>query len=87
MNVTGVQRVDAPTRDVLVVYDAEGDRKFVGFGKTVTTEFADCFIDTDELPIELLKVCHGHVGGVTALESGLLCYIFVTFFWGGGRAG
>eukprot|EP00884_Botryococcus_braunii_P003415 jgi/Botrbrau1/13074/Bobra.0187s0036.1 len=67
VNVAGVQRVDAPTRDVLVVYDAEGDRKFVGFGKTVTTEFADCFIDADKLPIDLLKSAEVIITGTLGL--------------------
>lgn len=56
VDVSGIQRVAAPTRDVLVVFDKDGDRKFVGFGKTVTTKFADCFIDADKLPMEVLKV-------------------------------
>lgn len=56
VDVSGVQRVAAPTRDVLVVFDKDGDRKFVGFGKTVTTKFADCFIDPEKLPVEVLQV-------------------------------
>jgi hypothetical protein len=57
VDVEAVQRVDAPTRDVLVVFDKDGDRQFVGFGKTVTTEFADCFISADSLPMDTLRVC------------------------------
>ena len=56
VDLSAVQRNDRPTRDVLVIRDMSGDREFCGFGVAETTEYADCFIEPDRLPIEMIKV-------------------------------
>lgn len=33
MDTSGVQRVERPTRDILVTRKPDGDRQFAGFGK------------------------------------------------------
>lgn len=44
-----------PTRTVLVMRRADGDRQFVAFGDTRrSTEFADAHLDAQDLPIDLL---------------------------------
>ena len=65
VDVSGVQRVDAPTRDVYVVFDTAGERQFVGFGTDDTTAFADCFLDAGALPTPALA-------GAGALITGTL---------------
>lgn len=56
VNATGVQRhPTAPTRQVYVVRDEEGDRSFAGFGDTPTTDFADAFLQADQLPVALFE--------------------------------
>lgn len=40
VNTAGVQRIKKPTRDVLVVRKANGDRVFAGFGRA-TSEYSD----------------------------------------------
>ena len=64
MDVSGVQRVDLPTRDVLVVFDNEGDRRFVGFGGP-NESFADAQIAAEQLPMDVL-------GSASALVTGTL---------------
>ena len=54
VNVSAVQRVDAPTRDVYVVFDGAGERQFVGFGSPDPAAFADCALDAARLPGALL---------------------------------
>ena len=56
VDLSGVQQNDKPTRDVLVVFDNEGDREFVGFGSATNGEFADCFLEADKLPHDAIKV-------------------------------
>ena len=65
VDVSAVQRVAHPTRDVLVVFDAEGDREFVGFGAAATIDFADCFIDPEQLPLDM-------IAGASSLITGTL---------------
>ncbi len=67
MDVSGVQRVDRPTRDVLVVFDDEGDRRFVGFGGP-NGSFADAQIAADALPMELLARASALVTGTLGLN-------------------
>ena len=64
-----VQRVrDRPTRDVYVVYNAQGDREFVGFGENTPTEgYADCFLDASKLPTELIASAGALVTGTLGL--------------------
>lgn len=55
IDLSGLERTDHLTRDVLVERSLEGDRTFAGFGKAEANEYADCFIDEDKLPEEKLK--------------------------------
>ena len=66
MDVSAVQTVDKPTRDVLVVYDQDGDRQFVGFGGH-NDSFADCFISAEQLPLDSLRSCVAVVTGTLGL--------------------
>lgn len=66
VDLSAVQTVDKPTRDVLVVYDSDGDRQFVGFGGP-NDSFADCFISAEQLPLEILKSCAALVTGTLGL--------------------
>ena len=54
VDVSPVQRVDAPTRDVYVVFDGAGERQFVGFGSPDPAAFADCALDAARLPMATL---------------------------------
>lgn len=56
MDLSAVQHVDLPTRDVLVIFDNSGDREFIGFGSAAGHEFADCFISADKLPEATIRV-------------------------------
>ncbi len=56
MDLTPVQRVPEPTRDVLVTRDEAGEREFSGFGAAKNNEYADCFIDADLIPEPTIKV-------------------------------
>ncbi len=56
VDITGVQRhPTAPTRQVYVVRDLDGDRSFAGFGKYNTNEFADTFLQVEQLPLSLFE--------------------------------
>ncbi len=56
VDITGVQRnPTAPTRQVYVVRDLDGDRSFAGFGKYETNEFADTFLQAEQLPHSLFE--------------------------------
>ena len=66
VDVSAVQTVDRPTRDVLVVYDSDGDRQFVGFGGQ-NDSFADCYISADQLPLDTLTNCAALVTGTLGL--------------------
>ncbi|MFB2980603.1 carbohydrate kinase [Microseira sp. BLCC-F43] len=53
---TGIGRhPKAPTRQVYVLRSLAGDRSFAGFGSRDTTEFADAFLQADQLPVELFE--------------------------------
>ena len=58
VDLTAVQRVPQPTRDVLVTRDHSGEREFSGFGAAKNNEYADCFIDGDTIPEDTIKVCN-----------------------------
>ncbi|KAK9835149.1 hypothetical protein WJX81_001140 [Elliptochloris bilobata] len=66
VDVGAVQRVERPTRDVLVVSDAGGDREFVGFGGPNDT-FADTVIDAESLPEDVLAHASALVMGSLGL--------------------
>jgi hypothetical protein len=51
-----VQRVDRPTRDVLVTRSVDGDRHFAGFGAAASADYADCFVDAGAVPDAALEV-------------------------------
>jgi fructokinase len=56
VNTTGVQRVNASTRSVLVVRSVTGDRTFAAFGDGIdTTDFADTKLNATALPQELFE--------------------------------
>lgn len=52
----GVQRHEtAPTRQVYVVRSQAGERSFAGFGERDTAEFADAYLQADQLPVDLFE--------------------------------
>ncbi|WP_017717046.1 carbohydrate kinase family protein [Kamptonema formosum] len=56
VGVTGIQRhKTAPTRAVYVLRSETGEREFAGFGERDTTEFADTYLQSDQLPEELFE--------------------------------
>lgn len=56
VDTTGVQRhPTAPTRQVYVVRDLNGDRSFAGFGKYDTSEFADTRLQAKQIPESLFN--------------------------------
>ena len=65
-DVGAVQRVERPTRDVLVVSDAGGDREFVGFGGP-NDSFADTVINAGSLPEDVLAHASALVMGSLGL--------------------
>ena len=56
VDLLGVQKVSAPTRDVLVTRDMSGERTFAGFGAAANEEYADAMIEADKLPLGAIKV-------------------------------
>ncbi|KAK9909596.1 hypothetical protein WJX75_004721 [Coccomyxa subellipsoidea] len=67
VDISAVQQVDLPTRDVLVVYDSSGDRQFVGFGGP-NESFADTAISADALPLDALQSAAALVTGTLGLS-------------------
>jgi hypothetical protein len=55
VDTSGVQRTEAPTRDVYVERSLEGDRNFAGFGRA-TDSYCDCYLDPKQLPVDAIKV-------------------------------
>ena len=86
VDLSAAQTVDLPTRDVLVVFDNEGDREFIGFGSAKADRFADCYISPDDLPEDTIRVSpsavllilqlaphvSGRVSTAKALQSSLM---------------
>ncbi|KAL4432540.1 hypothetical protein ABPG77_000477 [Micractinium sp. CCAP 211/92] len=70
VDTSAVQRVDRPTRDILVVRSPDGDREFAGFGKAKSHEYADCFLDPAGLPEEKIKGADALVTGTLGLACG-----------------
>jgi fructokinase len=66
VNVEYIQRVKQPTRDVLVTRTLQGDREFAGFGKS-TESYADCFIDENKIPSDLITNASVCVTGTLGL--------------------
>lgn len=67
VDVSAIQRVPAPTRDVYVVFTPDGDRSFVGFGATDADKYADCFVDAQKLPTSMLATAGALVTGTLGL--------------------
>lgn len=68
VNITGVQRhSSAPTRIVYVVRDEKGDRSFAGFAERKTNEFADTYLQSEQLPKDLFKIANFLILGTLAL--------------------
>ena len=56
INTFGIQwDKEAPTRKVYVERNLSGDRKFAGFGAYRSSEFADTFLKSEEIPYSLIK--------------------------------
>lgn len=68
VDLTPVQRVPQPTRDVLVTRDEGGEREFSGFGAAKNNEYADCFIDGDKIPESTIKNSVALVTGTLGLS-------------------
>jgi fructokinase len=66
VNVNYIQRVDKPTRDVLVTRTMDGDREFAGF-RSDTSAYADCFLDAEAIPSDLIENCSVCVTGTLGL--------------------
>lgn len=66
MDVKFIQRVEQPTRDVLVTRTLDGDREFSGFGQSTET-YADCFLDSAQLPEEAITAADALVTGTLGL--------------------
>lgn len=97
MDTSATQRNDHPTRDVLVVRGLDGDREFAGFGAAATSEYADCFLDADALPVDTLAkaevlvcgtlglACPGSAAAVrravAAAKGGQRCVVIVDVNW------
>jgi fructokinase len=68
VNIAGVQRhSSAPTRIIYVVRNEKGDRSFAGFGERKTTEFADTYLQSEQLPKDLFKTAKFLVLGTLEL--------------------
>jgi fructokinase len=54
VEITGLQHhPTAPTRVVYVTRSLDGDRSFAGFGDLDSSQFADAYLDAQQIPIEL----------------------------------
>jgi hypothetical protein len=58
VDVSGVQRTGAPTRDVYVVRQLNGDREFAGFGQP-SDAYCDTRVDAARLPLGAIRVRRG----------------------------
>lgn len=67
VDVTGLQRSSAPTRQIYVERTETGDRIFAGFGDIDTSEFADTQLQATQIPVELFRNADFLVLGTIAL--------------------
>lgn len=68
VNCEGIQEhYSAPTRQIYVLRSLNGDREFAGFGDQKPDEFADAFLDADQLPIPLFEQAQFLVMGTLEL--------------------
>jgi fructokinase len=75
VDLTGVQTIlDHPTRSVLVLRSADGDRTFSGFGgQRATTEFADTMLQAENLPDEMCRSSKFLVLGTLGMAAPACC--------------
>lgn len=70
VNLSGIQRVpSAPTRQVLVQHQANGDRDFIGFAPDPATSFADEQLQAMQLPLTLITTAQFLVLGTLGFAS------------------
>lgn len=56
VNITGLQtHVSAPTRQVYVLRSDSGDRSFAGFSHSDPAVFADAFLQSEQMPVDLIS--------------------------------
>lgn len=67
VDVTGLQKSPAPTRQIYVERTETGDRIFAGFGDLDTSEFADTQLQATQIPVELFRDADFLVLGTIAL--------------------
>ncbi|KAI8472335.1 MAG: Ribokinase-like protein [Monoraphidium minutum] len=68
VDVAGVQRTAAPTRDVYVVRRADGDREFAGFGLE-SSAYCDTRLRAAALPLDKIRAADFLVMGTLGLAS------------------
>jgi fructokinase len=66
VDVSCVQRVQQPTREVYVVRTLDGDRTFDSFGHDTNT-YCDCFIQAQDLPKDKIRAAEVLVLGTLGL--------------------
>mmetsp|Transcript_22165 Transcript_22165/g.61517 ORF Transcript_22165/g.61517 Transcript_22165/m.61517 type:complete len:401 (-) Transcript_22165:157-1359(-) len=66
VDVSGIIRTKQPTRGVFVERKLDGDRVFAGFAEPMDS-YADCFINSDGLPMDLVKGASAVVTGTLGL--------------------
>lgn len=69
VDLSHLQRLDRPTRDVLVTRSLGGDREFSGFGAAESEDYADCYIDPARVPKYTIK----HASALVTGTLGLAC--------------
>ncbi|KJH72054.1 carbohydrate kinase family protein [Aliterella atlantica] len=67
VDITGVQRCSAPTRQIYVERTETGDRIFAGFGDLNTSDFADTQLQAAQIPEKLFTTADFLVLGTIAL--------------------
>lgn len=68
VDVSGVQRTDAPTRDVYVVRREDGDREFAGFGLS-SDAYCDTRVEAGGLPLDKIQAADLLVTGTLGLAA------------------
>ncbi|CAG9461131.1 unnamed protein product [Pedinophyceae sp. YPF-701] len=68
VDMSGLTRIDKPTRDVLVERKEGGDRVFAGFGSPTET-YADCFVGPEMIPVALVAGAEVMVMGTLGLAQ------------------
>jgi hypothetical protein len=78
MDISAIQRLDAPTRDVYVERSVTNDRNFAGFGLD-TTAYCDCFLDKQHIPMDAIKVgrCCFFITSTSPGYHSAICYQYL----------